>query len=211
MQFTAAVFDLDGTLIESNTVWEKIDRQILDKRNIKYSYDSLIKLTAMSFEDALLLMHELGVTDTDEVIMNEFFELAVYEYRNNIFIKENVKEYLTYLREDGIKTALCTASPKRLYEPVLRNNHIYSLFDAFTTTDEIGKSKDYPDVYLSASSKLGVLPSECVVFEDTLKGIVSAKNAGMKTVAVYDKYSSGDTITLRSLADRFIFSFSEMM
>ncbi len=210
MHFSAAIFDLDGTLIESNSVWEKIDRIILEKRGIKFDNAYINSLTSMSFEEALVAMHEAGVTDSDEVIMKEFFALAENEYRHNIFLKENVREYLFYLKKNNIKIALATASPAFLYESVLRNNNIYGMFDAFVTTDEVGKSKDYPDIYLVAAAKLNTVPKDCVVFEDILKGIVSAKNAGMKTVAVYDFYSQDDAVTLRLTADKFISNFAEM-
>ena len=211
MNFSSAIFDLDGTLIDSNSVWEKIDRIILEKRGIRCSDEFIHKLTAMTYEDAADEMHKLGVKETTKEIIDECNELAVKEYRYNIFVKDGVIEYLTHLQRNGVKIALATASPKSLYEPVWRNNHIYNFFDVFCTTEDVGKSKDYPDIYLYAASELGVNPSDCVVFEDVLKGIVSAKNAGMQTVGVYDKYSEEDIVTIRLTADKFIMNFFEMI
>lgn len=211
MEFSAAIFDLDGTLVDSNPVWEKIDKMLLHKRGIICTDDFVHRLTAMTYEDAADEMHKLGVKETTEELIKEFNNLAVHEYRYNIFLKEGVRDYLDYLKARGVKLAVATASPNALYEPVLRNNHVYSFFDAFCTTDEVGKSKDHSDIYLHAASKLGVSPSDCTVFEDVLKGIVSAKNAGMKAVGVYDRYSDEDIVTIRTAADRFIFNFFEMM
>ncbi|MCM1328332.1 MAG: HAD family phosphatase [Ruminococcus sp.] len=211
MNFSAAIFDLDGTLIDSNSVWKKIDIILLERRGIRYTEETVNRMAAMTYEDAAAAMRELGVTSTEEEIVRECGELAVNEYRHNIFLKEYAAEYLTYLKGQGIKIALATASPRELYEPVLRNNHVYGFFDAFCTTGEAGRDKNCPDVYLLAASKLGVSPNECVVFEDVLKGVVSAKNAGMTAVGVYDRYSEEDIITIRAAADRFIMNFSEMM
>lgn len=211
MDFSAAIFDLDGTLVDSNSVWEKIDRMILQKHEIRCSDELIHNMTAMTYEEAADEMNKLGVNKTTEEIIEECNMLAVHEYRYNIFIKDGVYEYLSALKKNGIKMALATASPKMLYEPVLRNNHIYNFFETFCTTEDVGKSKDYPDIYLYAASKLEVSPSECVVFEDVLKGIVSAKNAGMKTIGVYDKYSAEDIITIRATADKFIMNFFEMI
>ncbi len=211
MDYKAAIFDLDGTLIDSNSVWEKIDKIILRKRGITCSDEFIHRIAALTYEDAAEKMQELGVDATTEEIIAECNRLAIQEYRYNIFLKDGVREYLDYLKKSGVKIALATASPKFLYEPVLRNNCIYNFFDVFCTTDEVGKSKDYPDIYLLAASKLGIAPSECVVFEDVLKGIVSAKNAGMIVIGVYDKYSDEDIITIRMTSDNFIINFFEML
>lgn len=211
MDFSAAIFDLDGTLADSNSVWKKIDIILLRKRGIRCSDVLADSLASMTYEDAFAEMQKLGVKDSFHDVIKEFNELAADEYRHNIFLKDYAVEYLTYLKGQGIKIALATASPKELYEPVLRHNHAYGYFDAFCTTDEAGRSKDHPDIYLLAASKLGVSPNECVVFEDVLKGIVSAKNAGMTAVGVYDRYSAEDIVTIRAAADKFIMNFSEMM
>lgn len=211
MNFSAAIFDLDGTLIDSNSVWKKLDIILLERRGIKCSDTLADGLAAMTYEDAFSEMQKLGVKDSFDDVVREFNEMAVNEYRYNIFLKEYAAEYLTYLKRNGIKIALATASPRDLYEPVLRHNNAYSYFDAFCTTKEAGKDKNSPDVYLLAASKLGIPPSECAVFEDVLKGIVSAKNAGMTAVGVYDRYSAEDIVTIRAAADKFIMNFSEMM
>lgn len=211
MDYKAAIFDLDGTIIDSNAVWAKIDKIILRNNGIMCTDNFIHKIASMTYEEAAEEMQKLGVKKTTEEIIAECNELAIKEYRYNIFLKDGVREYLDKTKRNGIKIALATASPKILYEPVLRNNHIYNYFDVFCTTADVGKSKDYPDIYLLAASELGVHPTECIVFEDVLKGIVSAKNAGMTAIAVYDKYSDEDIITLRTTADKFIMDFFEML
>lgn len=206
--FDGYIFDLDGTLIDSNGVWKKIDEIILQKLHIRTLKPE--ECAALDYEDFHKLIISKGADCTLEWLKNELDTLAVKEYRYNIFIKAGVREYLQAVKNSGGKIALATASPKRLYEPVLRNNSIYGMFDAFITTDEAGSSKDYPDIYLKAAELLEVFPDKCVVFEDVLKGIFSAKTAGMYAVAVYDKYSTDDIVTMRQYADEFIFSFEDM-
>ena len=209
--FDAAIFDLDGTLIDSNRVWEKIDRKYMQQHG-KYLSDREIKrMASMTYEECAEYIKSKGVEASVEELRSEFNKMAVYEYRNNIFLKDNAAELLTYLRAKGKRLAIATASPRELYEPVLRHNNVYSYFDVIVTTDEAGRSKDYPDVYLLAASKLGVSPDSCAVFEDILKGIISARDAGMMTVGVYDRYSEEDIISMRDTADRFVMDLAEMM
>lgn len=211
MNFKAAIFDLDGTLLDSTHIWKKINKKMLDNRGLRYSEKDLNSIVRMEYEDAARAMSGLGAGDSIEALIKEFDDLAASEFRNNIFLKPYVKEYLVFLGNSGVKLAVATGSNRILFESALRNNHVYSYFEVFCTTGEVGKSKDFPDVYLKTASKLGVAPDDCIVFEDQLNGIISAKNAGMSTVAVYDEYSAGDIVTMRNIANKFIYDFSEML
>lgn len=211
MNYCAAVFDLDGTLIDSNPVWEKLDRIILGRRNIAADDVFFQKLTAMTYEDAAAEIRKLGIDISADEFKDEINELAVYEYSQNIRLKDGAEKYLVYLKNNNIKITLATASPAELYEPVLKNNGVYDLFDAFTTTDEVGRSKDYPDIYIEAAKKISVTPECCIAFEDVLKGVLSAKKAGMFSVGVYDESSAGCIDEIKKASDKFIYSFNEML
>lgn len=208
--FDGFIFDLDGTIIDSNGVWEKIDRQIAEKNHVYLSDRELRKAAAMNYDELLELFISKGMNYSINELKDELDKIAVKEYRYNIFLKNGVREYLEALKREGKRIVLATASPQRLYEPVLRNNSVYGLFDAFASTEEAGAEKEFPDVYLLAARKIGVFPDRCAVFEDVLKGIVSAGSTGMYTVAVYDKYSAEDAVTMKEAADKYIMSFYEM-
>ena len=205
------IFDLDGTLVNSNGVWESIDRKLMEKNHIRLSDRELHQAAAMTYEEVLEFFCSKGLRYTLEQLRSESNELAEKEYRYNIFLKDGAEEALRLIKARGGKIALATASPRRLYEPVLRRNCVYGMFDAFITTDEVGADKDHPDIYLKAAEMIGVPPWECMVFEDVLKGIVSAGNAGMATAAVYDGYSSEDYVTMKQIADIFLMSFRDIL
>lgn len=209
--FLAVIFDLDGTVVDSNGVWEKIDSDYIKKRGKTLSEKEICDMASMSYDDVAKYLCSKGLDVTSDELKKEFHERAVYEYTNNIGLKPFVSEYLTYLKKAGKKIALATSSPKEFYEPVLKANNIYDFFDAFATTKEAGKEKDYPDVYLLACSKIGISPENSLAFEDTLKGILCAKKAGMKCIAVYDKYSEKDLSEIQKNSDGFIKNFSEMI
>ncbi len=211
-QIKAAIFDLDGTIIDSMYVWEKIDRDFLMQRGIPVTKEYTDTVRGMYFETAAQYTKETyGLTESIEQIMSVWLSMAEYEYAHHVRLKPFVREYLIRLRNNGIRTALATSSNPRLLEPVLKNNRIDHLFDAVCYTSEAGRNKSFPDVYLYTADQLGVAPQHCMVFEDIPEGIHGAALAGMYTVAVYDRASEGDSVYLKQHADRYIITFSEML
>ncbi|WP_455538059.1 HAD family hydrolase [Terrisporobacter sp.] len=210
--FKCAVFDLDGTIIDSMDVWEKIDVGFFAKRNLNMPNDYMEKINNMSFEEsAKYTIKRFNLNEGEIDLIEEWNEMAVYEYTHNIKLKPNVKAYLEKLKENNIKIALATASPKELYEPVLKNNKIFDYFDAFTSLEEVKKNKSYPDIYLLAAKKLKVNPRDCVGFEDILVGIKNMKKINFKVVGVYDKHSSNEIEDIKKNCDKFIYDFKELL
>ena len=210
-EFDAAIFDLDGTIIESNSVWEKLDVIMLNRRGIKPNDEFIKALTAMSYEEAAEEFRKLGVNISTSEFMEEIDILAEYEYAHNIKLKDGIKEYLELLKENNVKIGLATASTPKLYLSVLKNNGVYDFFDAFVTTYDVGKGKEYPDIYIETARQLGASKEKCVVFEDIFKAINTAYLAGMITVAVYDDYSALDKEKMCLISDKYIQNFNELL
>lgn len=208
----AAIFDLDGTLLDSMGVWEKIDADFLAKRQIALPENYVHEVYSKSFRDAAEYTIALfGLKESANDIIEEWNRMAVDEYRHHVSLKPYVREYLLYLQEDGIKIGAATALPGVLYEPALKNNGIYHLFDAFSSVFESGLAKDDAEVYLAAARKLGVSPCACMAFEDVLPGIRGIIAAGMRAFGVYDRHSEHDRVQMQKLAEGYIHSFSEML
>lgn len=209
--FSAAIFDLDGTLADSNTVWEKLDRIILEKYGISADDDFVERLASLTYQQAADAMRKLGVPISDEEFIEEINVLARIEYANNIPLKPYASELLHEMRSSGMKIVLATASPAELYEPLLRRNGIYDLFDGFITTDEVGKGKDQPDIYLKAAEIVGFPISKCVIFEDTLTAVRTASETKAYVCAVYDKYSEQDIDMIKALSDKYVYTFDKLL
>ena len=210
--FKGAIFDLDWTLIDSMWVWEKIDKEFLEKRNIDIPSDYIEKINSMSFEKvAQYTIERFNLKESEEELIKEWNEMAIYEYSNNIKLKPNVKEYLNKLKENNIRIALSTSSPRILYEPVLKNNHIYEYFDALTSLEDVKRDKNYPDIYLLAAEKLDFNPQDCVGFEDILVAINTLKKAGFKAIGVYDKYADSEIGEIKKISDKYIYDFKEII
>lgn len=210
--FDAAIFDMDGTIMDSLGIWERIDHDFLEKkRGIKVPGDYMHEIAAMSFSEiANYTKKRFSLPDTPQELMQEWTNMAKYEYAHNVPLKPHVKEYMTYLKKNGKKIVLCTSSPEYFFKPALKNNGIYDLFDAFANTCEAGVGKSSPKVYLLAADKAGVSPDRCIVFEDVITGIKSAKEAGMLTCGVYDARSDSRQEELRAVCDMYIKGFDEL-
>ena len=208
----AAIFDMDGTLIDSMGVWNKIDIDFLQKRGYQVPENLKSNIEHLTFlECAEYFKKNFALGDTLQEIMAEWNEMAENEYAYNIKLKLGVNEYLIFLKSLGIKISIATSNNLSLIEKVLKSNEIYHFFDSITTTDEVIRGKSFPDIYLLAAKKLGVVPKECVVFEDILPAILGAKAAGMKVIGVHDTYSAYQQKDIMKHADKYIFHFHELM
>lgn len=208
---SAAIFDMDGTLIDSMWVWDTIDIKYLKKRGFSVPDKLRDDIIHLSFEEtALYFKNRFNLSDSIEEIVNEWNDLAYIEYASNVNLKPYAKEYLSKLKAKGIKLAIATSNCTMLLETVLKRHGIYDLFDVITTTDEVDRGKDFPDVYLLSAKKLSVSPSECVVFEDILPAVMGAKAAGMTVVGVHDSYSEYQKNDIMNNADIYINGYREI-
>lgn len=208
----AAIFDLDGTLIDSMWVWSQIDIDYLTSKGHTVPPNLNDEITHLSFtQTAEYFKNRFSISDPIEVIMNTWNEMAYNHYKANVKLKENAIEFLTHLKSTGIKIGLATSNSLPLLEATLTSNNAYHLFDAITVTDEVKKSKSNPDIYLLAAKKLNVKPENCVVFEDIIAAVRGAKLAGMKVIGVYDEHSKHQELLLKEECDKYIYNYNELL
>ena len=207
----AAIFDLDGTLLDSMGVWDQIDIDSLAKRGIDVPDDYMLKVGAMQFRQiAEYTIARFGLPDTPEQLMDEWDDMAREAYGTMVEAKPYAREYLEHLKATGARLAVATSLPPSLREPAMRHVGIFDLFDAIVSVDDANDvGKDRPDVYLLAASRLGVEPRDCTVFEDLLVGLRSAKSVGMSVWAMHDDSSNRDWPAICEDADGVLFDFSE--
>lgn len=209
----AIIFDLDGTLIDSMQVWDRIGIEFLSSRGIAVpdNLGKVVKNMTMS-DSAVYYKQQFGLTDmTEEQIIACWIEMVYHHYATDIPLKNGVRSYLEKVRKVGIKTAIATASDIKLVHAVLTRHGIAHLFDCIVTVKDVGKGKNCPDIFLACAARMGVFPNECLIFEDCLHAIKTADSIGMKTVAVYDPTARHEMVELKAVSDRYIFSFDEML
>ena len=205
-----AIFDLDGTLLDSLHVWQDVDVRFFAKRNLPMppEYHHVVKAMEL-YEAAIYTKEQFNLPETPEDLVQEWYEMVREEYALRVAMKPHAKELLQALHAQNIKLAVATSSSRDIFMPALQRHGVAQFFSSFTQSSEAARGKNYPDVYLLAAKRLGLLPENCAVFEDILVGIRSAKKGGFYTVGTVDLYSETDDI--KKECDLFLHSFSELL
>ena len=189
----AAIFDLDGTLVDSMWVWNQIDIDYLNGKGHEVPHNFKNEISHLSFlQTAEYVKNRFDISDPVEKILDDWHKMAFNFYANKVKVKKGVIQFLDMLKSKNIKIALATSNSTPLLEACLKNNGIYNYFDSITITDEVSRGKNFPDVYLLAAKKLNVLPENCIVFEDIIPAVKGAKAANMTVIAVRDESSIDD-------------------
>ena len=203
-----AIFDLDGTILDTNGLWIGVDRVFFEKRGIEMPADYPDKVSTMDFYAAArYTIKRFDLPDTPSQLLEEWKSLTVKVYSEKVRLTPGAGEYLKKLDNNGVKLGVATSALPELFVPALKNNGIYDIFSALTSTAEVGKGKEYPEVYLETAKKLGLKPNECAVFEDVYLGVKSAKSAGFLTVWIRDHTSLSNPTDDYADADIKISSF----
>jgi len=211
--FDGAIFDLDGTLLDSMYVWHRVDELFFEKRGMPVPEDYGRALAGKSYrESAEYTIQRFGLHESWEAIVQEWTEMAIEEYACRVKLKPCAAACLRAMKADGVKLAVATALPEYLYRPCLTNLGILDWFDALCSTDETGgRGKAEGEVFLLAAQRLGLEPERCAVFEDVYEGVCGAKHAGMRAYCVKDAASAHTHAQSAALADGMIDCFSHVM
>ncbi|MEO6288116.1 MAG: hexitol phosphatase HxpB [Dyadobacter sp.] len=182
----AAIFDMDGLLIDSEPMWTEAAREVMQKVNFEITEALKLQTTGLSIKLFLDFCHQIQPWNTPSF---EELESAILKKAHHTILAHAeampgaialVKE----LKSQGLKLAVASASHMELIEGVLRRLEIIDYFDTWHSGELEEFTKPHPAVYLTTAVKLGVLPEECVAFEDSHAGLRSAHAAGMVTISV---------------------------
>ncbi|MDD5952205.1 MAG: HAD family phosphatase [Oscillospiraceae bacterium] len=211
--FRGAIFDLDGTLLDSMHIWPDIDVEFLRRRGIfAVPPDYSEALSSLSFrETAEYTIRRFQLPEQPEDLMHEWNQMAIDAYSHQVQLKPHAKEYLQFLREKGVHLGICTALSKKLYVPSLQHHQIFDWFDTIVSTDDVNKGKSYPEPYLLTAARLGLSPEDCVVFEDIPEAVSGALQARMRVCGVYDESSKNKVEQMQLLCHKFIYDFGELL
>lgn len=208
----AVIFDLDGTMVDSMWVWADIDIKYLGDLGYEVPPEMKRIIEGMSFtEVAVYFKEKFHIKESIEEIKQIWQDMAMYRYCHEVELKPGLKEFLLYLKEQGILMGVASSNDRGLIEAVLKSHEIDGFLQCIITSCDVKKGKPEPDVYLEAARQLGVSPENCLVFEDIVSGIQAGLNAGMKVCAVRDEDSMAQDEEKRQLADYYIESYVQVI
>lgn len=191
MKIKGAVFDMDGTLIDSLAFWEGYWKRLGKAyfNNERFVPDKQVDaaVRSLTFVDAQKLIKSFYHLDVTDEEFRRFSNDGVLDfYKNEVTVKDGVFAFLAHLKAQGIQTCIASATQMHVIRAALANLGLDKYFDFVFSCDDIGKSKDVPDIYLLSRDALGLREEEICVFEDSYVALQTAKRAGFFTVGIYD-------------------------
>ena len=205
------LFDLDGTLTDSNGIWKDVDREFLARRGLPYTHAYYEGVAHTIFPLAAKFTKEFcHLPESCEDIMAEWMELARDLY-DHVSVKPGVRAYLKQCRAEGRQLAVVTSSIPEHCHAALRHLDLEKYFDRVTFAQQLGLEKREPAIWLAAASDNHVRPEDCTVFDDSIAACRGARSAKMRVVGVYDGFFAADEKEMRSFCDVYIRSFEELL
>lgn len=224
------IFDMDGTLIDSIGIWNQVDDILIQRlAHITVPQDILQlhrdqKLSEFRFMENPYVNYCGFLADTYQFSLSPEETLALRNEIADEFLIHSIdyKPYaevlLRQLKEKGYTLVIATTTRTKnmnVYryhnKNILEKAPIDEYFSLVYTSEDVQKIKPDPEVHLKIMKELQVQPEECLIFEDALVGIEAANNAGIESVAIYDKYSEKDLNLIRQKATYFIQNYQELL
>jgi HAD superfamily hydrolase (TIGR01509 family) len=183
----AVLWDLDGTLIDSESYWRVSERRLVDEFEVRWTADDETALVGVDLWAGARYMIDRGVRMDADAIVERLTREVMDQLRAHVPFRPGAAELLGALGSAGVPMALVTMSTRDLVELVLTASAQQlgaQPFAATVTGDEVARGKPFPDPYLQAVDLLGVRAAGCVAFEDSIPGATSARDAGIVAVGV---------------------------
>ncbi len=205
MKIKAAIFDADGTLLDSMGQWNLVPYKYVKSLGVAADENIAEKLFTMTISEAaefIIDEYELSVTVEEAV---EGMDAIIREfYKNDVKLKDGAGELLEFFKSREIPMVIGTSTDRDCIEVGLERTGISAYFDRIYTSTEVGKSKEKPDLFIQAMEFMESSPDETIVFEDGLYSLRTAAALGMKTVGIFDEVSLSNQKELKELADLYV-------
>lgn len=194
LDIQAAIFDMDGTLVDSLMLWDvltaALEEAYPDKKGTVINEEDNKAIRVLPLRDGMQILHDhYGIAPSGEELFRLANDTFADFYANRVQLKPGVREFLDYLQSRGVRMCIASATAPELVESALEHCGIRHYFDTVFSCGVLGKGKDTPDIYLMARDYLGADNARTWVLEDAYVAIRTATGIGMQTVGIYDWYN----------------------
>ena len=211
-ELKGAIFDMDGTLLDSMPVWKRLTQGYLKQFGVHITDQDYAVTEGFSQPQVAQYFADRYPELPDaQSLMDGMDRLISARYEAIAKPKERVLDFLEGLRRRGVKMAIATLTARRHAEKALRDRDMLDYFEFMLTIEDVGISKREPDIYLQSAARMGLEPAECTVFEDAPYACATARRAGFRVCGMVEPaYAAGED-ELRASSDLIVeHSFDEL-
>lgn len=206
------IFDMDGTLIDSNGIWKDVDTRFLEKRGLPYTQEYYEGVAHTIFPLAAKFTKEFcHLPESEEAIMAEWMDMAGDLYGTSVPVKPGVRAYLEKLRDAGERMMVVTSAVPVHCRTALTHLGLMPYFERIVFAQELHREKKDPALWRLAAETAGVSTEDCTLYDDSVEACRGAKAAGMRAVGVYDPFFAATETEMRAVCSRYIRSFEELV
>ncbi len=208
MKIKGAIFDMDGTLIDSlgfwNILWQACSERYCGGAPFVPDEEADRYIRTVILPEAMRFVHEhCGIGESAEELFRFADDAILNFYRTTVEVKPGVREFLDYCAANGVKMCIASAGEPHLIEAVFEHCDLGKYFSGVVSCASVGKGKESPDVFLAARELLGTKMDETWVFEDSVLSLDTLHKAGFHTVGIYDSHNH-DPERVRALSEIYI-------
>ena len=206
------IFDMDGTLIDSNGIWKDVDTAFLAKRGLSYTKEFYEGVAHTIFPLAAKFTKEFcRLPESEEAIMAEWMDMAGDLYGTSVPVKPGVRAYLDKLRAAGERLTVVTSAVPVHCRTALTHLGLMPYFERIIFAHDLQLEKKDPQLWRLTAEMMGVAPEDCTLYDDSVEACRGAKAAGMRAVGVYDPFFAATETEMRTVCSRYIRSFEELV
>ena len=193
MKITGAIFDMDGTLVDSlgfwDILWKSLGEMYLGDKSFRPDSVTEKAVRTSTLYDASAIIHRnCGIGESEDALFKVVDEMLFQHYEKTVEMKKGAPEFLEYLHKEGVKMCVATATAPHLLKVLMDKFGLQKYFPKVFSCSEVGHGKERPEVFLAAHEWLGTDKEKTYVFEDSVVAVETAVKAGFRTVGIYDKY-----------------------
>ena len=205
MKITGAIFDMDGTLLNSMDYWGTVAEDFLRNNDLTAKAGDNKRFLEWGMKEFYkYIVSEFGVTKSYDEVHNEIYSIMDEHYKKDVMLKDGAYEMLERLYNAGVKMCLATATDRDTVMIIIKRLCLDKFFSKIFTSGEVGVGKSQPKIYELALEYLGTDKESTYVFEDAYYAISTAHNAGFNVVGIYDKNVIATKDEIKQMCDIYL-------